>query len=295
MEGQGRAERDPALGRPPASAQRGPRRGRRSPHRRASRRSRQRPQAARPRARLGSGQLDARRRGAVGVPARVRSSSTDFDALIVAFGLVNVLAVIPITPGGLGIIDSGAADRARRLRAAAGDRPARRRDVPPRPVLLPDPARRGPVRHRCASDRGAFERRERLRRLRDIAADASSDERALDFSVRFAPAATRPPMTRRPTVRDRAPSTTGAGRPVATVGSHDHPRATVRSLPRGLRGRRRVQALAGQDDHRVRRPSVLHDHDEPPSAAHQRLVRRARACRAATSSSATSSTRSCSA
>jgi hypothetical protein len=32
----------------------------------------------------------------------------------------------------------------------------------------------------------SIERRERLRRLRDIAADASADERALDFSVRFA-------------------------------------------------------------------------------------------------------------
>ena len=31
----------------------------------------------------------------------------DIDALMVAFGLANVLAVIPITPGGLGIVDGG--------------------------------------------------------------------------------------------------------------------------------------------------------------------------------------------
>ncbi len=50
----------------------------------------------------------------------------------------------------------------------------------------------------------------------------------------------------------------------------------VRPLPGGLRPRRHLPALAGQDDHRVRRPPVLHDHDEPPSAAHQRVVRGAR-------------------
>ena len=33
--------------------------------------------------------------------------SLDFDALIIAFGIANVLAAIPITPGGLGYVDTG--------------------------------------------------------------------------------------------------------------------------------------------------------------------------------------------
>ena len=56
----------------------------------------------------------------------------------------------------------------------------------------------------------------------------------------------------------------------------DRLRPALRPLPRGLRPRRRLPALAGQDHHRVRRPPLLHDHHEPPPAAHQRLVRRAR-------------------
>src|SRR6266436_4167538 len=43
---------------------------------------------------------------------------------------------------------------------------------------------------------------------------------------------------------------------------HDRARTALRAVLRGLRARRRVQALAGQDHHRVRRPSLLHDHDE---------------------------------
>ncbi|MEI6403667.1 MAG: lysylphosphatidylglycerol synthase transmembrane domain-containing protein, partial [Actinomycetota bacterium] len=35
---------------------------------------------------------------------RAFGTSTDVDAMLVAYGLVNVLAVIPITPGGLGVI-----------------------------------------------------------------------------------------------------------------------------------------------------------------------------------------------
>ena len=67
-----------------------------------------------------------------------------------------------------------------------------------------------------------------------------------------------------------------ARRPVPTVSAHGNARSPVRPAPRGLRGRRRLPALARQDDHRVRRPPVLHDHDEPPPAAHQRVVRRER-------------------
>ena len=47
---------------------------------------------------------------------------------------------------------------------------------------------------------------------------------------------------------------TGYGPDCASLSRHDRSRATLRSLLRGLRARRRLQALAGQDDHRVRRP-----------------------------------------
>ena len=49
----------------------------------------------------------------------------------------------------------------------------------------------------------------------------------------------------------------------------------VRPVLRGVRGRRGVQALAGQDGHRVRRPPVLPADDEPPPAAPGRALRRA--------------------
>ena len=50
-------------------------------------------------------------------------------------------------------------------------------------------------------------------------------------------------------------------------------RPSVRALPRGVRGRRRLQALAGEDRDRGRRPPLLPDHDEPPPAAPQRRLR----------------------
>ena len=80
------------------------------------------------------------------------------------------------------------------------------------------------------------------------------------------------PPARFLTTMRRAPSVA----PSKEHALHDDLRPTVRALLRGLRGRRRLPPLAGQDDHRVRRPPVLHDHHEPPPAAHQRLVRRAR-------------------
>ena len=61
-------------------------------------------------------------------------------------------------------------------------------------------------------------------------------------------------------------------RSLASVAMTTHDRPFGRLL-RGLRARRRLPALAGQDDHRGRRPPLLHDHDEPPSAAHRRVVR----------------------
>ena len=94
------------------------------------------------------------------------------------------------------------------------------------------------------------------------------------------PAISRRPMSETHSRRDRPGRARGERR------------APLRPLPRGVRGRRRLQALAGQDRHRGRRPPVLPDHDEPPPAAHQRRLRRASPSRGATSSSARSSTRS---
>ena len=51
------------------------------------------------------------------------------------------------------------------------------------------------------------------------------------------------------------------------------PAPSLRALPRGVRGGRRLQALAGQDRDRGGRPPVLPDHDEPPPAAPQRRLR----------------------
>jgi putative heme transporter len=126
--------------------------------------------------------LDA---AALWVFLRAFGASTDVDALIVAFGLVNVLAVIPIMPGGLGIIDGGlpialvgfGLTTSTAVLGTATYRLAQFFFPIVLGGVLYATLRVGPW---------SIQRRERLRRLRDIAADASSNERALDFSVRFA-------------------------------------------------------------------------------------------------------------
>jgi uncharacterized protein (TIRG00374 family) len=125
--------------------------------------------------------LDA---AALWVFLRAFGASTDVDALIVAFGLVNVLAVIPITPGGLGIIDGGlplalvgfGLTQGTALLGVATYRLAQFFFPIVLGGVLYGSLRVGPW---------SIKRRERLRRLRDIAADPASDERAFDFSVRF--------------------------------------------------------------------------------------------------------------
>jgi putative heme transporter len=127
--------------------------------------------------------LDA---AALWVFLRAFGASTDVDALLVAFGLVNVLAVIPITPGGLGIIDGGlplalvgfGLTRATALLGVATYRLAQYFFPIVLGGILYGTLRVGPW---------SIKRRERLRRLRDIAADPSTNERAFDFSVRFTP------------------------------------------------------------------------------------------------------------
>lgn len=126
--------------------------------------------------------LDA---AALWVFLRAFGASTDLDALMVAFGLVNVLAVVPITPGGLGIIDGGlplaligfGLTRSTAVLGTATYRLAQFFF----PILLG-----GVLYLTLRVGPWSIGRRERLRRLRDIAADPSNNERALEFSVRFA-------------------------------------------------------------------------------------------------------------
>jgi uncharacterized membrane protein YbhN (UPF0104 family) len=110
--------------------------------------------------------------------------STDVDALIVAFCFVNVLAVIPITPGGLGLIDTvlpltlvgfGLTSSAAFLGVAAY-----RLAQYFFPILLG-----GVLYGTLRVGPWSIKRRAPLQRLRDIATGPSTNERAFDFSVRF--------------------------------------------------------------------------------------------------------------
>lgn len=126
--------------------------------------------------------LDA---AALWVFLRAFGVTTDFDALLVAFGLVNVLAVIPLTPGGLGVIDVALPSalvgfgltRSSALLGVATWRLAQFFFPIVLGGVLYGTLRVGPW---------SIHRRERLKRLRDIAADeAHNPERAFDFAVRF--------------------------------------------------------------------------------------------------------------
>ncbi|MEI2707064.1 MAG: lysylphosphatidylglycerol synthase transmembrane domain-containing protein [Ilumatobacteraceae bacterium] len=108
----------------------------------------------------------------------------DVDALIVAFGLVNVLAVIPILPGGLGTIDLGlpaalvgfGMARSHAFLGVGAWRLIQYFFPIVMGGLLYLSLRVGPW---------SISRRERLKRLRDLAAEYD-DETSLDFAARFA-------------------------------------------------------------------------------------------------------------
>ncbi len=115
---------------------------------------------------------------------RAFNETLDIDALLVAFGLANVIAVIPITPGGIGIVDAyyiptlvafGITRRGATLGLASY-----------RLAQFFFPIVLGAVLY--ASLRGgpwSIERRDRLARLRDIARDQTSDsESRVDFAMR---------------------------------------------------------------------------------------------------------------
>ncbi len=206
MEGQGRAERIVRWAARHLRHERGSHRGGRPSHRHATGGPGQRSSVCSARV-LGWAAanwiLDA---AALWVFLRAFGASTDVDALIVAFGLVNVLAVIPITPGGLGIIDGGlplalvgfGLTRSTAVLGSATYRLAQFFF----PIMLG-----GVLYATLRVGPWSIERRERLRRLRDIAADPSNNERALDFSVRFS-------KQRKP-IGDLPPSSPVAKSPVA--------------------------------------------------------------------------------
>lgn len=124
--------------------------------------------------------------GALWVFLRAFGESTDVDAIVVAFGLVNVLAVIPITPGGLGIIDGGlplaltgfGLTKAVAVLGTATYRLAQYFFPIVLGGMLYASLRVGPW---------SIKRREKLKRLRELAGEAAeSSESVLDFSARFA-------------------------------------------------------------------------------------------------------------
>ncbi|MFV0308349.1 MAG: YbhN family protein [Desertimonas sp.] len=113
---------------------------------------------------------------------RAFGQSLDPDALIVAFGLANIIAVIPITPGGIGIVDAyyiptlvafGSTWRGARL-GLASYRIAQWIFPIFVGAILYASLRVGPWK---------IERRDRLSRLRDIARRADSESR-VDFALR---------------------------------------------------------------------------------------------------------------
>lgn len=126
--------------------------------------------------------LDA---AALWVFLRAFGVSMDLDALIIAFGIANVLAAIPITPGGLGYVDAGLITM---LVAFGSTSRAARLGVPAYrfaqlffPILLGGllylSLRVGPW---------SIERRDRLVKLRQLAAEETKrGESKIDFQLRF--------------------------------------------------------------------------------------------------------------
>lgn len=127
--------------------------------------------------------LDA---AALWVFLRAFGVSTDIDALLVAFGLVNVLAVIPITPGGLGLIEVALPStlvgfgltKATALLGVATWRLAQFFFPIVLGGVLYATLRVGPW---------SIERRDRLQTLRSLAQESDlNTENAFEFSARFA-------------------------------------------------------------------------------------------------------------
>lgn len=139
--------------------------------------------------------LDA---AALWVFLRAFGGSVPIDGLIVAFGLANVLAVIPITPGGLGtveaiLIGSLVGFGLPRATAAVGVVSYRLAQFW-FPILLG-----GVMYVSLRVGPWSIERRDALRPLRDIVADQHpSHESLLDFSERYSMSDRTQPLTRPP-------------------------------------------------------------------------------------------------
>jgi uncharacterized protein (TIRG00374 family) len=161
---------------------------------------------------------------------RAFGASVDVDALIVAFGIANVLAAVPITPGGLGYVDTGYITMLvgfgipRRI-ATLGIGSYRFAQFF-FPILLGGlmylSLRLGPW---------SIDRRHRLAPLRDVAAqEAKRGETMIDFALRFGPRDDTTSTMKRPPV-DRmleTPTETPTDTPTETqtAPSADLPDAT---------------------------------------------------------------------
>jgi putative heme transporter len=116
---------------------------------------------------------------------RAFGASLDVDALIVAFGIANVLAAIPITPGGLGYVDTGYIGMLvgfgiprRQATLAVG---AYRFAQFFFPILLG-----GVLYLSLRVGPWSIERRDRLKRLRDVAVEETArGETKIEFAMRF--------------------------------------------------------------------------------------------------------------
>jgi len=111
--------------------------------------------------------------------------SMDIDALLIAFGIANVLAAIPITPGGLGYVDGGYVAMLTGFgavgRKAALGVAAYRFAQFFFPILLG-----GVMYLSLRVGPWSIERRDRLIRLRDLAEEESRrGETRVDFQLRF--------------------------------------------------------------------------------------------------------------
>ena len=140
--------------------------------------------------------------------------SMDPDALLISFGLVNVLQVIPITPGGLGIVEGAytiqlAAFGVPKTVATLGVASYRIGQYwLPTVVggLLYASLRFGPFR---------IERRDKLVRLRELAKETDTNrESALDFAARFG--------RHRGVLRENPSTHPSAGFPAEGDGNNDH-------------------------------------------------------------------------
>ncbi len=116
---------------------------------------------------------------------RAFNVTMDVDALIIAFGIANVMAAIPITPGGLGYVDAGYV--AMLTGFGAGARRATLGVASYRfaqfffPILLG-----GVLYLSLRVGPWSIERRDRLIRLRDLAEEETRrGESKIDFQLRF--------------------------------------------------------------------------------------------------------------